>query len=299
MVPASAHPRGAAHLSAASALVRIGPRLHAVADDELHLASFAASARSGIVLTRLFETALPDDPVARKRRKPDLEALLRVPAFDGAASRPAPGSVLLALGSGSRPTRERGAWVSVDPLSGEVQGPATAVDLAPLYARLRPDFAELNVEGAFWIAGELRLLHRAHPGDPRNACIRYAWDAIAPFLGGAGDAPDPRAVTTIELGDVDGVSWGWTDATPLAAGGWAFCAAAEATADAYADGPVHGSALGIVDADDRLVSFELLSRRWKVEGIAEAGPPAEGFCLVSDADDPAQPSWLLRATRRP
>src|SRR5687768_10956382 len=86
-------------ISAASGLVRRGDELLVVADDELCLLRVGLDGRErGRV--RLFEGELPREPRARKRAKPDLEAL--VDLGDGR---------VLALGSGSKDNRMRGALV--------------------------------------------------------------------------------------------------------------------------------------------------------------------------------------------
>ncbi|HVE52147.1 MAG TPA: hypothetical protein VNB23_02055, partial [Ramlibacter sp.] len=111
-VDAHAHPRGQAHLSSASALVIAEGHLCFVADDEHHLGvlALAADPGSAVRLLRIAAGDLPAAAVARKRRKPDLEALVAFPA--GVLARR---SCLLALGSGSRPGRERGFLVEVGP----------------------------------------------------------------------------------------------------------------------------------------------------------------------------------------
>src|SRR5690606_29981753 len=64
---------GRAHVSAASALVRVAERLYVAADDELQLGVFElGDERSGHLLP-LFDGELPADAVARKAAKPDLE----------------------------------------------------------------------------------------------------------------------------------------------------------------------------------------------------------------------------------
>lgn len=285
------HPRGAPHLNAASALVRIGERFHAAADDEHHLVSFTANDSDPVVLTRLFTGTLPDRKKARKKAKPDLECLVALPQASGTGF-----VALLALGSGSRPTRERGAWLALD-AAGDPVGRARRVDLRPLYAPLRSRFAEINIEGAFVVGDELRLLQRANGGDPRNACLAYAWRSVAAWLAGDGPVPRLRSCTDYRLGRIDGVPWGFTDGAALPGGGWAFSAVAEATDDAYADGSHRGSALGIVAANGKLQSFERLPTRWKIEGLASAdGGAGRAFWLVTDADDPDRASCLLRAS---
>jgi hypothetical protein len=135
----------AQYLSAASGLVRSGGELYVVADDEQYLARFGATgARPGRLL-RLFEGALPEAPRARKKRKADLEILLRLPAMTGCRH-----GALLALGSGSKKRRRRGALLPLDAM-GKVRGARVRpVDAAPLYARLAREFDELNLEGG-WV----------------------------------------------------------------------------------------------------------------------------------------------------
>ncbi len=97
-----------AHLSAASGLVKLGNRLFVVADDENHLAMFDLSNREPSRLVPIFDGRLPLRHKARKAAKPDCEALLVLPAFAGY-----PHGALMAMGSGSRPSRQRGAlWHS-------------------------------------------------------------------------------------------------------------------------------------------------------------------------------------------
>ena len=101
------HPRGQAYLSAASGLVRVPGWLYVVADDEHHLGMIEErhSTRGDdapATLLRLFDGDLPDGKGERKKAKPDLETLAALPAMPGC-----PFGALLALGSGSRPTRRR------------------------------------------------------------------------------------------------------------------------------------------------------------------------------------------------
>jgi len=68
-----------------------------VADDELHLGVFHATDAGPGHLMRLFPGRLPHPKAARKARKPDAEALTRLPPFAGC-----PHGALLAIGSGSK-----------------------------------------------------------------------------------------------------------------------------------------------------------------------------------------------------
>ena len=73
--------------------------MYVIADDEHHLGVFSTGDhRKAGRLLRLRRGTLPLDTSARKRRKPDFEALVALPPF-GAY----PNGALFALGSGSKP----------------------------------------------------------------------------------------------------------------------------------------------------------------------------------------------------
>ena len=292
------HPRGQPHLSAASGLVQVKNRFYVVADDELHLGVFAALSDTGVgvqsvpqgELVRLFEGELPRGKKPRKRAKPDLETLTVLAALSGC-----PFGALLAFGSGSLPNRETGVLMALD-AAGELSGRVAHVDLRALYAPLREQFADLNIEGAFYASAELRLLQRGNKGDARSACISFDWNQMAPWLAGPQALPPrQKSVQMIDLGDIGGVPLSLTDGTALAHGAWAFCAVAENTADSFNDGPCVGSAVGVVAPDGTVRVLHCLSENPKVEGIsAQAIKEELVLTLVTDADDPATASQLLR-----
>lgn len=290
-VDADKHPRGQAHLSSASGLVRVQGMLYVVADDEHHLGVFeeAAPPDAPLTLLRLFDNDLPRDKEQRKAAKPDLETLMQLPPLPGY-----PYGALLALGSGSRPQRERGVLLALD-AHGALTGGKAVVDLAPLYAPLRARFADLNIEGAFFSGGELRLLQRGNRGDARNAFIRFEWNQVAPWLAGQHGPPPPlKAVTDMAIGVVHGVPLGLTDGAALANGAWVFCAVAEDTGNSYQDGACRGSVVGVVGPDGALGELHQLQGGPKVEGIAvQTVGDTLVLTLVTDADDQTLPSQLL------
>jgi hypothetical protein len=286
-------PRMPAYLSAASGLVHVGPWRYVIGDDLNHLAAFAPGPRTPGSLVRVFAGAVPSRKKPRRKRKRDLESLVCLPAFAGY-----PHGALLALGSGSRRRRHRGACVALD-AAGRVAGRAQPVDLAELYAPLLREFAEVNVEGAFVSGKYLVLLQRAHEGQPRNARVRVRLAAILDALA-ARRAPRASAVADmrdVALPALDGVVLGFTDGAALGDGAFAFTAVAESTDDAYADGPCAGSAIGIVDGRARLRALWRLSPPLKVEGIAVRGRGRRlQVEVVTDADNPRVPARLLAAT---
>jgi hypothetical protein len=281
----------ASFVSAASGLVRTESAIYVVADDELHLGVFPTNGRAPGRLVRLFEGELPDPKPARKRLKPDLESLVLLPPFSAFAH-----GALLAVGSGSRPSRRRGAVIGID-AAGALSGAVHSVDLTPLLAPLGDEFAEVNIEGAAVAADELRLLQRGNRSDPINAVVRFALaDVLAVLAGAFGVAMRPHGIERHELGAIDGVPLCFTDGAALADGSLVFSAIAEDTSDAYRDGTFIGAAIGVIGVDGQLRSIEPLARPQKIEGIhaRQEGAHIE-LLLVSDADDADVPAALFSA----
>ncbi len=290
LVEPGSHPRGQAHLSAASGLVQVGRWLYMVADDEHHLGMLEDAGGIGeakpLRLQRILAGDLPEKIGKRKKLKPDLEVLLLLPA---AADQPH--DTLLALGSGSRPNRQQAVALELDEL-GRLTGAASTIDLAGLYQPLRSSFQDLNIEGAFVTDGRFHLLQRGNKGDARNACIEYSLNDMQDWLAGRRSmAPVALRIVPFALGQVGGVPLGFTDGTALPGGGWLFSAVAEDTPDSYRDGPCAGSAIGWVSTDGELLRLEPIAGAPKVEGIALDG--VSRLLMVTDSDDPARASRLL------
>lgn len=284
---------GPGHLSAASGLVRLGRQAVVAADDEDAVGLFDLHGHAPGTLQRLFPGTLPEAHAARKAAKADLEALVRLPALRGC-----PQGALLALGSGSRPNRRRGALLALDP-SGESLGAVQALDLSPLYAMASGHFPALNIEGALRLGDEFLLLQRGGQPAPTSASLHFPWPALRRWLEGEAPAPAPRRVLTHTLGEIDGVPLGFTDGCALPddpQGRWVFSAAAEATGNAYDDGRCLGSAVGLIGADGRLLRLERLALPCKVEGIdATVEDAGIRLLMVTDADDRTRPGLLLQA----
>ena len=275
-----------------------------VADDELHLGMFdepTATQAQGVLgsdpehltgsLLRLLEGDLPQDKSKRKKAKPDFESLVHLPPLPGC-----PAGALLALGSGSKPNRETGVLIALD-VQGYPNGRMATVDLAALYAPLRKRFVDLNIEGALLVSNELLLLQRGNKGHALNACIRFDWNLMAPWLAGVqAQPPAARSVQLLDLGCVGDVPLGFTDGAALHGGAWAFSAVAENTDNSYLDGACVGSAVGTVGADGILQSLHLLEGAPKVEGLAVVSVAGGAWVctLVTDPDDPSVAAQVLQ-----
>jgi hypothetical protein len=282
------HPRRQPHVSSASGLVRVGRNLYLVADDEHHLAQIDTDdpAASPVRLVRFAAGDLPADPAQRKNAKPDLEALIHFPP-----KQPDEANLLVALGSGSRPRRER-AFVFALKADGAIAGEPSAVSLAALFQPLREHFGELNLEAGFVCDDRVHLFQRAHRGQPLNGHVTFQRDAVRAWLAGiAADPPPPLSIDSMDLGSIGGVPLGITDAAPWPQGGWIFSAVAEDTADAFNDGACVGSVVGWCDVQGLVLACERLEGNPKVEGLAVVEDGR--LWMVTDADAPDRPSELL------
>jgi hypothetical protein len=277
-----------AHVRAASGLRAVGNEFVVLQDD---VSALALAQRNGRARPLLLPIA-PGAPrrfsptAAGKRGKLDLEALLRLPD-----------QRLLALASGSRPTRERIAL-------GTAQGDFVLLEAPELYAALRAcqGFAgsELNLEGAELVADRVRLLQRGNGAKragcgPHNAWLDLDLGALLCHLEAGGPLPALGQPTRCDLGREAGVPLGFTDAARAPDGRLCFLAAAEASDDAVDDGACLGSWIGWFEGSalrvTRVLEPDGQPTRRKLEGLDFA---ADGAWVCADPDDPERPALLSR-----
>jgi len=291
-----------AHVRAGSAIARLGQRLVVVQDDVSFVAVLSPDgAVSALPLpyapggARQFEKER-----GNKQHKLDLEACVTLP--DGR---------LLALGSGSTEVRERVLLARVTD-GGDAAAQLLLVHARALYAALRAERSfsgsELNVEGAALLAslGVLRLFQRGNGAAigeyaPVDASCDVPIDGLLRYLDAPDTTPAPalRDVVRWELGAIDGTRLTFTDAAADAERVF-FLAAAEASPNAYDDGPVAGVALGVTDGLAAATHARLAhltdpsGARFlaKAEGLALDPDDESRAFVVLDLDDPARPSEL-------
>lgn len=288
-----------AYIRAASSLARVAGFLVVVQDDANFVALIepegggirAVALPAGAGGRRQF-----DDLRGNKRLKLDLEACTTIPGESG--------DLLLAFGSGSTPPRERILLVSG---LGEDEPVTTLYEAPEFYAALRAaqDFSgsDMNIEGAALVDGRIRLFGRGNGARrdglvPVDATCDVDWPRLEAHLMDPGEnlPPRPTAIIQYDLGDLDGVRLGFTDAA-MGRDMLLFSAAAEMSPDATRDGPVAGSVIGLFDAPDRLRWTELRDQEGnrypgKVEGLLLASDTMNRAYVVVDRDDPARPSEL-------
>lgn len=266
------------HVRAASGLCWIGRDLVVVQDDARFVGVIDLA--TGLV----DDFPLPPGPGGRrvfdeglgnKADKPDLEVAL------------ADGDRLLALGSGG-PLPARQGIVRWRRGEEPVWQAATA-----LYARLAAALGTVNLEGGVLLGAQILLAQRGgHHGAP-DVLVRTSAASVRAAAVGR-EEPAPLDLVEVALGAIDGVALHWTDLCLDGDTLW-FSAAAEATDDFFADGPVVGAAIGHLVGGAEVVLAEVLDEQGarstdKIEGLA----PHHGRLLaVTDPDDPERPGELL------
>jgi hypothetical protein len=297
-----------AHVRAASGLARTGAGLALVQDDT----NFIAIVSDDGALVRAMP--LPageggmrqfDDTRGNKAHKLDLEACVMVEDEGD--------ELLLAFGSGSTSRRE---WVVLMHELDSERPDVSVVHAPLLYEALRREHAfagsELNIEGAVYLGGRLRLFGRGNGAirggvRPVNASCDLDWAKLRAHLRDPWQnaAPGPSAIVRYELGALDGVPLSFTDAAVWGAGGDAvlYSAAAEDSPDAVRDGRVVGSAIGMIGSAEEtrwapltLPSGEIFAG--KVEGLAPIPETRNQLHVVADADNPSEPSVLFTVELR-
>lgn len=266
---------------AASGLIMRGNRVIVIADDSFVLATFSMGGDDSAEFRTLLSGELPDDFTERKRLKPDFECLFEYRPEGGEKA-------ILALPSGSKSNRYRGAI-----LEGEV---LRELDFRELFARLRETIPNLNIEGALETDSGVALFHRGNSAGAENAVIRVARKDFEDDLRtGEISGRGVREVTTMPLGEIDGIRLTFGDAALDSQGrGW-FLASAEATEDAYLDGRFLGAVLGRLDRElKRVEECRRIDCGAKPEGLAFDPLDDRTFYVVTDADDPEAVSGLFR-----
>ncbi|MCW2925398.1 MAG: hypothetical protein JWM98_2802 [Thermoleophilia bacterium] len=282
---------GRSFVSAASGLVASGSgSAWAVSDEYGELARFGSVEAPGHLHAGL----------EHHKNKPDLEAVLVAPASLVGGRHAA----LVGFGSGSSATRERGVVTPIGAM-GKPVGPARPFDLHELYAALDAKLPlQPNIEGATLRdskdGAELLLFHRGKEQGDLNTV--FVLDAAAALGAAAAGTPIPasalRAQHDVDLGSLGGERLGFADARTLPDGRIAFLASSEGE-DATGDGAIHGSVVGMLDANFAVTALRpLTGPARKAEGIErtralDGTSPNSNFTLVTDPDDPDKPTELL------
>jgi hypothetical protein len=294
-----------AHVRAASSIARTRAGIALIQDDANFVAvgdphtsrARAITLPAGEGGQRQFDSAR-----GNKKHKLDLEACVTVEENGG--------TLLVALGSGSRKRRESIAIVRWC----ESEHPDVTLVHAPrLYDLLRREHAfagsELNIEGAIHLGDTLRLFGRGNGAardgmEPINATCDLGWSELLEHLAAPAAAPPPAPTNIVryDLGALGEVPLSFTDAA-LWRDATLYSATAEESPNVVDDGPVSGSAIGVIEATGRTRWTALTEPsgavfRGKVEGLLPSDENDDRIFVVVDADDPDAASLLCTVELR-
>jgi hypothetical protein len=303
-----------AHVRAASGLAFANGRLAVIQDDCAFIAMVAGQEVASMMLPRgaggrrRFEVGL-----GNKMEKLDLESVVAI------------GDDLFAFGSGSSPPREKVVHVGYG---------TKVLDARPLFSRLREEVGgAVNIEGVALVAGknkgaptrltpvppeaglsgaltlwpdvtdesnhELWLFHRGNTGpkDRGPQIIRYGKTPLLRWLLGNGPVPDALATGLCDLGSIDGVRIGFTDAVGAGERVY-YIAAAEDSPNAIDDGKVLGAQIGVIESGRtgrqiRAANLVVDGVPVKAEGLAFDPTDPRHAWLAIDSDDVEVPSRLV------
>lgn len=240
---------------AASGLVISSGEFFIVSDDEVSL----VHGRPGSFKTlSLWDEVLPEDPLERKKVKPDFEGLYLS------------GQNLHLIPSFSKKNRTRGAVID---LTQNMR--IDLMDLSELRERLEEKVPDLNIEGALLKEGRLHLFQRGNGKNGTNSVIVFDGDEFK--------------VTALMLPFHKRVPLTITDAA-FKDSLFYFTAVAEDTESTYLDGEVLGSFLGTLNEEFAVTSLKQLDCSGKPEGLAFCD---ETLYFVTDDDSRKKPSRLF------
>jgi hypothetical protein len=243
-----------------------------------------------------------DKERGNKRDKPDLEASFSA-TYQGAPA-------LYALGSGSHENRESIALL----VSAGGALRSHFVHVPAFYAALRAQTgflsSELNLEGAVLIGDTLRLFQRSNGallaghGEASCATCDVSLGELEAYLHDPTHAALPALgnVQRYDLGRLGEARLTFTDVALRSDGALLFSASAESSPNAYDDGAVAGSAVGVLTPDG--ARYALLRDQQgapsldKAEGIALRPERPDHALLVFDPDDHHEPACLAELALR-
>lgn len=279
----------AAHVSAASGLVIVNRKVFVIADDEYHLSEFdlLQSERKGEI-HRIFPGTLPKLATARKKQKPDMEALAFWPPV-----KVWPYGALVLLPSGSKENRDRGAVIPFTS-QGKLERPLL-IDFKLLWEELRTKIPNLNIEGLVIRKSSVRLFHRANGANSFSAVIHLDSKIFGKELRQHHVTKQClKKVIQVDLGKLKGHALAFTDATAADAKYDYFIAVAEAGNSTYLDGKYLGAKLGLISKSGKVRWMKTLKIAQKPEGFALLPNKKKTFLVVTDADDPHHCANLLK-----
>ena len=225
------------NLPSGSGIVKSGDIYYVIGDDSPFLFSLDKDFKIISKLPLLDSVNFLDERII-KAEKPDFEAMEMVAENE-----------LVIFGSGSK-SPERDVFIHIhlgDSITVE------KYDISSFYNNLRnrPIFkdSELNIEASAFYNNHIFLFNRK-----KNLIIKFEYNKLLSYIKGELDFPKPE-ITQFSLPKINGIEAGFSGATALKGEPKIiFTASVEDTDNAYDDGEILGSFIGIIDISKNTIS---------------------------------------------
>lgn len=272
----------------ASGIVKAGNSNYVAGDDSPYLFCYS----EGFTETkkiRIFSADKVEGDRITKKHKPDFEAMEKIHEAE-----------IAVFGSGSK-SPQRDYFIRI--LLKEDEHEVKTNQISGFYKKLKEldifSDSEFNIEAAAEYQGQFFLFNRK-----KNIVIKFSYEEFVAHI--ENDAPQPEVfVTAVKLPEINGLEAGFSGATafpnrPLLI----FTASVEDTDNAYDDGDILGSFIGVLDMEtyeivgemQRIPSPDKKGGEVKVESVAIDKILSENeFELILTTDSDGGDSLIMRA----
>jgi hypothetical protein len=265
-------------ISSGSGIVKFRNAYYAIGDDSPFLFELNNEFKVNKKIA-LRDSSLVVNNRIEKPKKPDFEALDMIND-----------SELVVFGSGSK-SPQRDVFMRV------LFGAAVEIEqytVTDFYTQLKAldvfSDSELNLEAVAFRKGQLYLFNRR-----KNLVLQFDYDALLKHLKGESSFPKPN-ITQFELPKINDIESGFSGASALKKEGKIlFTSSVENTNDAYNDGAILGSFIGMIDITENGLSKTIqycripdTKDKLKIESVAIDEEVAVGkvkVVLIADNDD--------------
>lgn len=220
-----------------SGIIKSGNMYYVIGDDSPFLFSLNKEFKT-VAKTRLLDSVLFSDDRIMKPKKPDFEALEMVGEHEA-----------VVFGSGSR-SPQRNVFMRILLKDSIV---IEKYDVSNLYDNLKNlpilHDSELNIEATAFRNNQLFLFNRK-----KNLVIRFEYNELLAYLKDEMAFPKPE-IRSFILPSINGIEAGFSGATALKGEAKIiFTASVENTDNAYDDGAILGSFIGMIDISNNSIS---------------------------------------------
>ena len=225
------------NIPSGSGIIRSGELYYIIGDDSPFLFTLNKEFKA-ISKTPLLDSVNFSEDRIIKSKKPDFEALEMIGKNE-----------IVVFGSGSK-SPERNIFIRIllkDPMIIE------RYDISKLYNNLRNlpllKDSELNIEATAFRNNQIFLFNRK-----KNLIIKFNYQDLLTYIKGERDFPEPE-IRQFYLPKINGIEAGFSGATALQdEAKIIFTASVENTDNAYDDGEILGSFIGMIDISNNKIS---------------------------------------------